>query len=185
MAACWYGSETVGSVSSQGLSRTSNSSDLAIRLRCAEKETSFQEVVYHGDTQQWAKQQTWSDLNGHASPACINRDPGSVDYMMFLDLNDAINIYWFMLTFRKDGKSVLGYLDYLYAESSFDNLIRGYNIAFAAENTTAQIPYLLKLHAVPGSMPGNDTCFEPAVAGTGSDIIYYESGLDNGDLTVV
>ncbi|KAF7198415.1 hypothetical protein HII31_00154 [Pseudocercospora fuligena] len=229
MTACWYGSETVGSASTQGLSTTLNSSDLAIRLMYAENETSFQEIVYHGDTQQWVKQQTLSNLNGHASPACNNREPGSVDYMMFLDLNNAVNIYWkdsntSLLSSLShstnswtnssvsipgiQGKSVLGYLDYLYAESSFDNLIRGYNITFAAENTTAETPYVLTLHAVPGSMPGNDTGFEPAVSGSGfavaphdnsagythtlafyqtnsSDIIYYESGLDNGDFTVV
>ena len=80
----------------EGYASTSDSSLLAIRLVYAQNATTFRQLNYHGSNQEWIEDQTLTNLNGHASPACYSRGQGTVDYMMFLDLQNKINLYWYV-----------------------------------------------------------------------------------------
>lgn len=93
MVACWYG-PTAPEKYAEGFATTTNASQLAIRLVYAKDATTFQEMNYRGDTQVWTPGQTLPDLNGHATPACYNRGQGTVDYLMVVDLQNSINVYW-------------------------------------------------------------------------------------------
>ena len=95
MVACWYG-PTSADEYAEGFATTSDSSLLAIRLVYASDATTFKQLTYHGDNQIWTPEQTLPNLNGHASPTCYNRGEGTVDYMMFVDLQNKINVYWFV-----------------------------------------------------------------------------------------
>ena len=95
MVACWYG-PTSPDEYAEGFATTTDSSRLAIRLVYAKDATTFEQLSYHGDTQLWTSEQTLSNLNGHATPACYNRGEGTVDYLMLVDLLGTINVYWFV-----------------------------------------------------------------------------------------
>lgn len=93
MVACWYG-PTKGDEYSPGHSVSGNADDLLIRMVYAQDATTFQQISYRGDTQVWTTEQSFSNLNGAATPACYNEAPGTVDYMMFVDMDDSVNVYW-------------------------------------------------------------------------------------------
>lgn len=95
MVACWYG-PTSPQEYAEGYATTTDASRLAIRLVYAADATTFHQMSYHGDTQVWTQEETLSDLNGHATPTCYNRGQGTVDYLMFVNLQNAINVYWFV-----------------------------------------------------------------------------------------
>ncbi|KAJ9616634.1 hypothetical protein H2200_000353 [Cladophialophora chaetospira] len=156
MVACWEG-PTSPKEYAEGYATTTDSSLLAIRLVYAQDATTFQQLRYTGDTQDWVPEQTLPNLNGHASPACYNRDEGTVDYMMVVNLQNEINVYWrdtnTSLTNTTshpinrwtntsisipnvEDNATLGYTKYLYAQEKNDQLIRAYSFSFAAENTT-------------------------------------------------
>ncbi|KAK3696302.1 hypothetical protein LTR37_018038 [Vermiconidia calcicola] len=65
-----------------------------IRLWVASSETTFDQWVWNIGLSHWIWEQSWQELNGAASPACYGWAPDAVDYIMFLDLNNAISIYW-------------------------------------------------------------------------------------------
>ena len=90
MMACWAGTTS----GNEGKAEASNSQDLVIRLAYAEDATTFKLLSYTGLTQQYNTEQTLSKLNGRAKPACYNWAPGTVDYMMFVDLQNSVEVYW-------------------------------------------------------------------------------------------
>lgn len=93
LVACWYGPTTANEYA-EGYATTTDASQLAIRLVYAKDETTFQQMSYQGSTQVWTSEQTLPNLNGHATPACYNRGQGTVDYLMVVDLQNMINVYW-------------------------------------------------------------------------------------------
>ena len=180
MAACWYG-PTSPDEYAEGYATTTDSSQLAIRLVYAKDATTFEQMSYRGDTQIWTSEQTLPNLNGHAAPACYNRGEGTVDYLMVVDLQNAINFYWrdtdtsltnttshpinqwtnASITIPNvEDSATLGYTKYLYAQDRNDKLIKAYQVSFAAENTALDT----------GSGSGFVVQGNPGVASTGLGI---------------
>lgn len=88
LLACWYGS--TGETAYQA-------SPIGMQLWYASNETTFEELEWVGGAQSWAYQQTWTDLNGHASPGCYSWGPtGKINYVTFIDLDNRVNFYWYV-----------------------------------------------------------------------------------------
>lgn len=67
-----------------------------IRIWVATSETTFDQMAWRNGLPTWTFEQTWTNLNGYASPACFGWAPGTVTYVAFVDLQDAVNLYWFV-----------------------------------------------------------------------------------------
>lgn len=110
LQACWYGgfySDAAYNHSPiQGAPDTpTNTSDqtVGIHLWYARNATSFESVGWtHRDTA-WAPQEIFDGYNGHAGVGCYSWGPGSNVYVMFVNLQDEINILWKDLNTTKDG----------------------------------------------------------------------------------
>ena len=96
LLACWYGPTSGSDKDFQGSASSTNAKDSAIRLAYASGETDFKVMSYGVTAQVWTLEQTLGNLDGHATPACHNREPGTVDYYMFVDLKSMVNVYWFV-----------------------------------------------------------------------------------------
>ena len=104
MTACWAG-PTNGNEGTAGFASTPKARDAIVRLVYADSATRFRELSYTPDNPQvYTLEQTLPDLDGHATPACYNWDEGTVDYLMFVDLKNAVNVYWFVPLGRKGVK---------------------------------------------------------------------------------
>jgi hypothetical protein len=93
MRACWYG-PTVDGKHNIGSASTTDAHDLAIRVIYAADETTFHEMSYRGDTQVFTVEEPLPNLNAHATPACYSQRPGTIDYLMLVDLQDRVIVYW-------------------------------------------------------------------------------------------
>lgn len=70
--------------------------DSGIRLFVATGETTFNQLAWRSGLPSWTWEQSWEDLNGHASPACYDLAGGNVTYVMFVGQQNAIELYWFV-----------------------------------------------------------------------------------------
>ncbi|KAJ9615153.1 hypothetical protein H2200_001227 [Cladophialophora chaetospira] len=158
MVVCWDGPTTESTYANgYGQIGDAAASLLSWRLVYASNETTFQQMTYHGDTQLYTSEQTLPNLNGHAAPACHNQGSGSVLYLMALDLQSQINVYWkdtntdltntsshpinvwtnaSVAIPNVDDAATIGYTQYLYSQDKNDQLISAYNLSLAAENTS-------------------------------------------------
>ncbi|CAD6573250.1 MAG: hypothetical protein ASARMPREDX12_005920 [Alectoria sarmentosa] len=162
LEACWYGSfYSVAAYNHSPVpgqtTTTGNSSDqtVGIHLWYASNATTFNSVgwTYGDDT--WTEQQTFNGYNGHAGVGCYSWGPGSDTYVFFINLHNEVNILWKELNTTLTGNSThpvnvwtnsnisipvvqnssMGYTNYLYVQNP-DLSISGFNVTFAAENTT-------------------------------------------------
>ena len=95
MLACWAG-PTSGDAYSQGYPAVRDAADVLIRLVYAKDATTFQQMSYVATTQIWSMEEKIGNVNAHVTPACYNSDQGTVDYFMFVGLDDTVNVYWFV-----------------------------------------------------------------------------------------
>ncbi|KAL2038406.1 hypothetical protein N7G274_008745 [Stereocaulon virgatum] len=221
LEACWYGSfysdeaYNHSPVPGQTITSTGNSSDqtVGIHLWYATNSTSFDSVGWtYGDTA-WTQQQTFNGYNGHGGVGCYSWGPGSDTYVFFVNPQNEVNILWKDLNTTIPGNSShpinvwtktkiaipvfqntsMGYTNYLYAQNS-DLSISGYNISWAAENTsipTSQTFTIngakglpgthLSVTALPNSSGGNSLLAFYQVNGT--DITEFVRDLDVGQWT--
>lgn len=101
LTACWFGTTSGSNKDFQGSALTTDAKTVQIRLTYAEDETTFKIMQYRATTQIWTTEQVLSGLDGHASPACHNRQPGTVDYYLFVDKQSAVNVYWCVVIISK------------------------------------------------------------------------------------
>ena len=95
MQACFYG----GPLANVNLNGTDAMS--GIRLWVAIGETKFEQYAWRSGLSSWTREQSsWNDMNGHASPTCYSWDVGQTTYVMFVDVEDRLVIYWCVLTLR-------------------------------------------------------------------------------------
>lgn len=133
------------------------SDEVGMHLWYASNSTTFQQYGWRDGDTEWEYQATWSDYNGHAGVGCYSWGPGTVTYAMFVNLANTVEFWWkdtnTNLTSTDahpinawtnasqiaindvNPASSLGYTNYFYAQMA-DNMISGYNISWAAENTT-------------------------------------------------
>ena len=65
-----------------------------LRLWVATSETTFEQWVWRSGLPDWLYEQTWRDMNAHASPACNPWMKGTTDYIAFVNAADMVDVYW-------------------------------------------------------------------------------------------
>lgn len=152
---CWYGN-TGGDVDFDGGNNTTD--EVGMRLWYASNSTTFQQYGWRRSSNAWVYEETWSNLNGYTSPGCYTWGPSeTITYTAFVDLYGSSSIYWRDTSWNKvptsehpinqwtnssvaipdlGGAANLAYTNSMYGQSASDHMIRGYNITWAAENTT-------------------------------------------------
>lgn len=93
LQACFY----EGPINNIDLNDTDKQTGM--RLFVATSETTFDQVAWRYGLPHWEWEQSWQNLNGHASPACFGWDVGTTTYVMFIDLQNTVNMYWFVRIF--------------------------------------------------------------------------------------
>lgn len=103
MQACWYGSDYGDSdyvhtpLPSNG--DASNASvtafqEVGMHIWYASDHQTFQQLGWrHGDVN-WTFQGSWVNKNGHAGVGCYSWGPGTVTYVMMVNLDNAVEIWW-------------------------------------------------------------------------------------------
>ena len=92
LQACYYNGpiDSVGSVSLNGTNPNSG-----MRLFVATSETTFAQYAWRSGFTSWVQEQSnWSGVNGQATPACFGWAAGGTTYVMFVDEQNAIQLYW-------------------------------------------------------------------------------------------
>ena len=92
MQACFYD----GPIDNVNLNGTNP--DTGIRVFVATSETTFDQLAWRSGLPQWTLEQTWPNLNGQASPTCFGWARGNTSYVMFVDLQNAVDLYWYICT---------------------------------------------------------------------------------------
>jgi hypothetical protein len=120
-------------------------------------ETTFQQYAWYNGQKDWEPIQKWPGFNAHAGVGCYSWGPDTTTYAMMANRANDVEFWW------KDtnNKSIsteshpinswknstngairgvhpitsLGFTTYFYAQMA-DRSIKGYNVTYAAENTT-------------------------------------------------
>jgi hypothetical protein len=160
LQACWYGNfygdaDYVHSpIPGTGSNDTSQDSVIGMHLWYGREPTVLEEVTWTYNTTEWYRQDNFS-ANAHGGVGCYSWGAGSVSYVMMVNFDNAVQVYWKDLNTSiasTDAHPVnkwvnttvtipnvipntsLGYTNYFYAQNN-DGTIGGHNISFAAENT--------------------------------------------------
>lgn len=188
-----------------------------MHLWYASDETTFQQLGWRAGDSKWAFQQSWLELNGHAGVGCYSWGEGTVTYVMFSDLSDTVNFYWkdtnsnttstanhpinswtntSIAINNVDPASSLGYTNYFYAQLAETGMVQGFNVTWAAENTSfvdkdsftvAGEPALPGSHLSVSAIPnqsGGDTLVV-FYQTNGSDVTEYIRDLTGGQWSAV
>lgn len=209
LQACWYGNQygdaTYNHSPVQGESSNYTAPDqtVGMHLWYGAAPNQINEISWaYGPNSSWTYEGPLP-YNGHAGIGCYSWGPGSISYVMLVDETDAVNILW------KDRNSTktewsntsvsipdafqntsLGYTNFFYVQMA-DLQIQGYNISWAAENTTVvtQDSFVIQgddalpgthfsVTAIPDSSGGNSLLVFNQE--TGSDIVEWTRDLEAG-----
>ena len=213
LQACWYGSfygeanYTHSPIPETGSNTTSKDQVIGMHLWYGETPSLLQEVTWTYNTTEWFRQESFT-ANGHAGIACYSWGPGSVSYIMTVNLDNEVQVSWKDLNSSipaTDAHPVnkwvnatwtipnvapntsLGYTNYFYAQQE-DGLLAGHDISWGAENTTLKDTFtipkqpLLGTHfsvtTVPTESGGDDLMVFNQVIGT--DITSNQRDLASG-----
>jgi hypothetical protein len=100
LQACWYGNfygddDAKKFPTASGANNTEGFViDHGMHLWYASDEQTFQQYGIYEGQQEWVKQKSWPNMNGHAGVGCYSWLPGSVTYAMFVNLQDTVEIWW-------------------------------------------------------------------------------------------
>jgi hypothetical protein len=100
MQACWYGgfygdADYEHSPLANGQpNATSPGNDVGMHLWYASDNTTFQQYGWRAGEDTWSQQQTWNNKNGHAGVGCFSWGGGTTTYVMFVNLENAVEIWW-------------------------------------------------------------------------------------------
>ncbi|RMY31329.1 hypothetical protein D0866_07363 [Hortaea werneckii] len=163
MQACWYGNDYGDSDYTHTPLPDSGGDedydeDVGMHLWYAVTNSSFEQWGWRDGEKEWRKQALWDRYNGHAGIGCYSWGPGTTTYVMLVNLQNTVEFWWKDTNTNVTGNDThpinkwtnatqlaindvypatsLGYTNYFYAQSASDRMIRGYNISWAAENTT-------------------------------------------------
>lgn len=176
LQACWYGSfygtanYSHSPIPGTGSNTTSQDSVIGMHLWYGREPTVLEEVTWTYNTTDWYRQDNFS-ANAHAGIGCYSWGPGSVSYVMLVNFDDAVQVYWKDLNSSVETTSShpvnkwvnttwtipnvmpntsLGYTNYFYAQNA-DATIGGHDITFAAENTKLGDSFAIPQKALPGT----------------------------------
>ena len=93
LQACGYSGPIQDSTNNLDSNGTEKSTGM--RIWVASSTTRFEELSWRFGLAEWIWDQSWPDLNGYASPACFDWGKGSVTYVMFVDMQHTVSLYWF------------------------------------------------------------------------------------------
>ncbi|KAK3064593.1 hypothetical protein LTR53_018440, partial [Teratosphaeriaceae sp. CCFEE 6253] len=211
MQACWYGSDYGDSdYTHTPLPNQSGdavySNEVGMHLWYASDDTTFQQLGWRDGDSAWEFQQSWTNLNGHAGVGCYSWGPGTVTYVMFVDLKNTVNFYWKDTNTTLSGSSKhpinqwmntsiainnvnpstsLGYTNAFYAQMADDNTMNGYNVSWAAENTTIITADTFTVEGEPG-LPGTHLSVTalPNTSGGNDLLVFFQvNGSDISEFT--
>jgi hypothetical protein len=101
MQACWYGSDygdtdyTHTPLPDEDKNTTTTSrEEYGMHMWYASDATTFQQLGWREGDTGWAHQQEWRNKNGHAGVGCYSWGPGTVTYVMFVNLDNSVEFYW-------------------------------------------------------------------------------------------
>ncbi|KAJ9630684.1 hypothetical protein H2203_001207 [Taxawa tesnikishii (nom. ined.)] len=190
MQACWYGSDYGDS-----------DYEVGMHIWYASDHQTFQQLGWrHGDVN-WTFQGSWVNKNGHAGVGCYSWGPGTVTYVMMVNLDNAVEIWWkdtnnsltsttghpinawtnyaASVTIPNVHPSTsLGYTNYFYIQEGSTNLVKGYNISWNAEKTSivSQDTFTVGAGGNPG-LPGTHLSVSalPDTSGGNSVVVFYQT----------
>lgn len=165
MQACWYGSDYGDSdyihtplPGGQSGSDAGLAAKTGMHMWYASDATTFQQYGWRFGDDEWLHQQTWEGKNGHAGVGCYSwADDSSTTYAMFVNTDNTVEVWWRDTNLNHTNSTEhplnvwtntsiaihdanpatsLGFTNYFYWQDGATNLIKGYNISFAAENTS-------------------------------------------------
>ncbi|KAK5135529.1 hypothetical protein LTR08_005164 [Meristemomyces frigidus] len=191
-----------------------------MHLWFASNETTFQQYGWRDGDAQWEFQATWNGYNGHAGVGCYSWGPGTTTYVMLVNLEHTVDFWWRDTNTnttasakhpinewtKATGISIggvqpatsLGYTNYFHAQDGLTNAFTGYNVSWAAENTTiltdsgdtfvvqgkAGLPAThLSVSALPNTSGGNDHVVFYQT--DGNDVTEYTRDFEAGQWTSV
>lgn len=204
LQACWYGSfyGTANYVHSPipgtGSNTTSQDSVIGMHLWYGTDPYTQEEVNWTYNTTQWYLQDNFT-ANGHAGVGCYSWGPGSVSYVMMVNLDNDVNVMWKDLNstamttdthpvnkWTNTSVSIpnvmpntsLGYTNFFYAQLA-DSSISGYNISFDAEETTIMNSSTFEIQQKPLAGTHFSVTSIPTPSG-GNELIVFaqENGTD-------
>ncbi|WPH03131.1 Hypothetical protein R9X50_00600600 [Acrodontium crateriforme] len=208
MQACWYGSDYGDSdythTPIQGENTTSSSSssnEVGMHLWYASDSTTFQQLGWRDGDTEWEFQQSWTQKNGHAGVGCYSWGPGTSTYVMFVDTNNTVEIWWrdtntsvastashpinewtqtSISIPNVDPSSSLGYTNFFYAQMADTYQINGYNISWASENSTIIDSQNFTVGGAPG-IPGTHLSVSalPNLSGGNDLVVFYQTAGDD------
>ncbi|KAK6388254.1 hypothetical protein LTR65_008096 [Meristemomyces frigidus] len=205
MQACWYGSDYGDTdydhtplPSGSGDSDASHANEVGMHMWYAVNDTTFKQYGWRDGDAAWTYQATWADYNAHAGVGCYSWGPGSVTYVMMVNLQSTVEFWWKDTNTTLTGNathpinqwtnasqiavnnvnpaSSLGYTNYFYAQMSGTNMINGYNVSWAAENTTILTGDTFIVDADPG-IPGTHLSVSALPDSSGGDniVVFYQT----------
>lgn len=210
MQACWYGSDYGDSDYTHTPLPTSGgaayTNDVGMHMWYAVDDTTFQQWGWRDGDDTWTHQQDWSDFNGHAGVGCYSWGPGTVTYVMFVDLANSVEFWWKDTNTSVTGNGThpinkwtntsiainnvnpatsLGYTNYFYAQMADTDMIMGYNISWGAENTTFVTGDSFTVEGEPG-LSGTHLSVSaiPNFSGGNDLVVFYQTnGSDISEYT--
>lgn len=124
----------------------------------ASDESTFQQYGWRFGEDSWRYQETWTGKNGHAGVGCYSwAEDSSTTYAMFVNEANTVEVWWKDTNTTQRNSTAhplnewtntsiainnahpatsLGFTNYFYWQDGATNMIQGYNISFAAENTS-------------------------------------------------
>lgn len=121
--------------------------------------STFEQYAWYSgqENDTWVPIQRWQGFNAHAGVGCYSWGQGNTTYSMFSNEANAVEVWWKDTNTTAESTSThpinswqnatnaaipnvypitsLGYTTYFYAQMQ-DRTIRGFNVSFAAENTS-------------------------------------------------
>ncbi|PSN65440.1 hypothetical protein BS50DRAFT_497710 [Corynespora cassiicola Philippines] len=182
LQACWYGNYYGDSDASKFPTRDGNNNTIpfnstthGMHLWYPTDETTFRQYGWYEGQNQWVDQHTWTGMNAHAGVGCYSWQPGTTTYAMMVNTQNTAEIWWkdtdtnvtstaehpintwenatrYAINDVYPGTS-LGFTEYLYAQMN-DGSVRGYDISWDAENTTAVAENGFAVGGARGTIPG-------------------------------
>lgn len=65
-----------------------------MHLWYASDSTTFEQYGWRDGEADWTHQNTWNNKNGHAGVGCYSWGPGTVTYVMMVNLDHTVEVWW-------------------------------------------------------------------------------------------
>ncbi|KAF7194603.1 hypothetical protein HII31_04109 [Pseudocercospora fuligena] len=200
MQACWYGndygdSDYAHTPLPNESPQANKSHEVGMHMWYASDNNTFQQYGWRDGDDSWEHQGSWPDMNGHAGVGCYSWGPGTVTYVMFVNAENTVEFWWkdtntnltnttthpINAWTNATGISIpnvhpstsLGYTNAFYAQLE-DLYIHGFNISWAAENTSMYDPFEV---GGPQGLPGTHMSVTalPNNSGGSDLLVFYQT----------